>query len=460
MNASSITRFGIACAALMSVSLTIPMSTAIADDDRHKPQRWVLPGNAVFPEGIAVDEDSGTFFVGSTTDGTIFTGNANSSNEASVFLAGGDDGRTDVRGMKMAKNGRLYVSGGALGKVFVYDIASKALLASFATGLTPSFVNDVTIAPNGDAYFTDSQSPAIYRLSADLSSFTRFTDFVGSSVVYGPGFNLNGIAATADGAYVITVQSNTGKLIRVDLASKQVLEINLDGANAGSGDGILLKGRTLHLMRNSLGLLLTFKLSDDFTSADLRSVTTDGSFQFPTTFGRYRNRFIVVNSQFNNRAAPVLPFNVSAINVPDSGNGNRLQATLTGAAEVGGGDADGSGMASIRLRPNKNEICFRIEVKDITLPAAAAHIHVGNAGANGPVVVDFNAPPDAKGRTKGCVAAAQSLINSIWSNPGGYYVNVHNVDFPGGAVRGHLAQEPLSQRGERDNDDKDDDDND
>ncbi len=405
MKSSLIARLGVVCAALLSVSLAVPVNMVTASDDRHKPQRWVLPGNAVFPEGIAVDEESGAFFVGSTSDGTIFSGNANSSNDASIFLAGGGDSRTDVRGMKVAKNGRLYVAGGTLGKVFVYDIASKALLASFATGLTPSFVNDVTIAPNGDAYFTDSQSPAIYRLSADLTNFARFTDFAGSSVVYGPGFNLNGIAATADGAYVITVQSNTGKLIRVDLSSKQVSEINLDGANAGSGDGILLRGRTLHLMRNSLGLLLTFKLSEDFTSADLRSVNTDSSFQFPTTFGRYRDRFIVVNSQFNNRTAPVLPFNVSAIDVPESGNGKRLQATLTGAAEVNGGDPDGSGMAEIRLKPGKNQVCFRIEVKDITLPAAAAHIHVGNAGANGPVVVDFKAPPDAKGRTKGCVAA-------------------------------------------------------
>lgn len=458
MKASLFSHRGITAAFVLAASLAAPTHLALADDDHHTPQRWILPGAAVFPEGIAVDEESGDFFVGSTTDGTIFIGNAKSSNDASVFLAGGGDGRTDVRGMKVAKNGRLYVSGGALGKVFVYDIASKSLLASFATGLTPSFVNDVTIAPNGDAYFTDSQSPAIYRLSADLSSFTRFTDFVGSSVVYGPGFNLNGIAATADGAYVITVQSNTGKLIRIDLSSKQVLEINLDGANAGSGDGILLKGRTLHLMRNSAGLLLTFRLSEDFSSADLRSVTTDASFQFPTTFGRYHDRFIVVNSQFNNRAAPVLPFNVSAISVPDSGDGKRLQATLTGAAEVGGGDTDGSGMASIRLKPSKNEICFRIDVTNITLPAAAAHIHVGNAGANGPVVVNFNAPPDAKGRTKGCVAAAHSLINSIWSNPAGYYVNVHTADFPGGAVRGQLAQEPQSQRDNGNNKDDDHDD--
>ena len=185
--------------ALMLASAPQP---ALADNDDI--QYWGLPGPAVFPEGVAIQAATDAFFVGSTTDGTIFSGDVNSTNDTTVFLPGGGDGRTDVRGMK-ANETRLYVSAGALGQVFVYDTASKALLAKFATELTPSFVNDVTIAPNGDAYFTDSQSPAIYRLSADLTTFERFTDFVGTPVVYGTGFNLNGIASTPDGAYLIFV---------------------------------------------------------------------------------------------------------------------------------------------------------------------------------------------------------------------------------------------------------------
>ena len=41
-----------------------------------------------------------------------------------------------------------------------------------------------------------------------------------------------------------------------------------------------------------------------------------------------------------------------------------------------------------------------------------------------------------------CASAEASLISEIAQNPAGFYVNVHTSDFPGGAVRGQLAQAP------------------
>src|SRR3712207_7035861 len=38
-------------------------------------ERYVLPGEQVFPEGVAYQSDTGDFYVGSTTDGTVFRGN-------------------------------------------------------------------------------------------------------------------------------------------------------------------------------------------------------------------------------------------------------------------------------------------------------------------------------------------------------------------------------------------------
>jgi CHRD domain len=119
--------------------------------------------------------------------------------------------------------------------------------------------------------------------------------------------------------------------------------------------------------------------------------------------------------------------------------GTALTAGLTGAVEVPGpGDPDGAGSATIRLRAGQGEICFQLAVQNITLPAAAAHIHEGAAGVSGPVVVTLTAP-DAAGMSSGCVNVPRTLVADILANPAGYYVNVHTSDFADGAVRGQLA---------------------
>lgn len=113
-----------------------------------------------------------------------------------------------------------------------------------------------------------------------------------------------------------------------------------------------------------------------------------------------------------------------------------LTATLTGAEEVPGpGDEDGSGEAKITLDPAASEICFVVVVKDIAT-ATAAHIHTGAKGVAGDIRVTFD--PPASGRL-GCVDVEASLLKSIGDQPSNFYVNVHNADFPGGAVRGQLS---------------------
>jgi hypothetical protein len=111
---------------------------------------------------------------------------------------------------------------------------------------------------------------------------------------------------------------------------------------------------------------------------------------------------------------------------------------LTGAAErPGPGDADGIGTARIFLDQVTGEVCWEISVRNITLPATAAHIHRGTVDVAGPVVVPLS-PPDASGMSSGCATADLALVKEIANNPTGFYVNVHTTDFPPGAVRGQL----------------------
>lgn len=116
--------------------------------------------------------------------------------------------------------------------------------------------------------------------------------------------------------------------------------------------------------------------------------------------------------------------------------GRPLAANLTGQAEVGGGDPDGTGSATLRLNQGQAQICYDLMVSEIGA-ATAAHIHQGTSDENGPPVVTLEAP-DAEGSASGCVDVEAGLVMEIRQNPRNYYVNVHNEEFPGGAVRGQL----------------------
>ncbi|WP_210481741.1 CHRD domain-containing protein [Naasia sp. SYSU D00948] len=108
---------------------------------------------------------------------------------------------------------------------------------------------------------------------------------------------------------------------------------------------------------------------------------------------------------------------------------------LTGAAEVPGpGDPDGRGFAFVRWNTDNGMICYNLFVRRIA-PATAAHIHVGDENTAGPVVQELEAPTD--GYSSGCVDN-DALAAALDANPDNYYVNVHNAEYPAGAVRGQL----------------------
>jgi len=146
-------------------------------------------------------------------------------------------------------------------------------------------------------------------------------------------------------------------------------------------------------------------------------------------------------------AALALAGPASAAKLAGAEQGGRLfTTTLSGAEEVdpitgalGAGDPDGSGLATLTVNPGQEEVCYEISVEDIMLPAIGAHIHVGDAGENGPVVVPLN-PPDASGFSSGCAEVPRELALTIIQDPEGYYVNVHTTDFPNGAIRGQLSK--------------------
>ena len=118
--------------------------------------------------------------------------------------------------------------------------------------------------------------------------------------------------------------------------------------------------------------------------------------------------------------------------------GRQLTTTLTGAQEVPvPGDPDGKGLATVTVNPGQGVLCYQLSVSGIA-QATAAHIHEAPVGVAGDVVVHLLPPTD--GSSGGCIDVGRDLAKEILQDPADYYVNVHNAEFPGGALRGQLSK--------------------
>jgi hypothetical protein len=113
-----------------------------------------------------------------------------------------------------------------------------------------------------------------------------------------------------------------------------------------------------------------------------------------------------------------------------------LVGVMNGNNEAPGpGDPDGFGLAGFRFEGTS--VIYNMMVKNIGAPTAS-HIHRGAAGAPGPVVIPL-ASAFPNNAATGTASASAALIEEIRNNPAGFYVNVHNAEFPNGAIRAQLS---------------------
>ncbi|MEV5958153.1 superoxide dismutase [Streptomyces sp. NPDC051987] len=312
-----------AAPALATADTTGKPAVAAAHHRSALPTSYTIPGSKTYPEGIARQHGTPYFYVGSTTDGTIYRGDVHQP-ETKVFVPGGEDGRTSVAGMKTDPAGRLIVAGGATGKVFVYDTRTRDLLHVFDTGRTDGFLNDVALAPNGDVYISDSTHPALWRITAaQLKSkavrqpLQVGADLSHSPIDYNAGFNGNGLVVTENGRYVLLSDYNDYAFYRIDIHTHAVVPIDLCGAQGVSGDGMLLHGNTLYAVTEQdhpEGQISILKLSDDFTRARVVRTLHDHGMHSPSTAAFDGHDLLIVNFQFQ-IAEPQLPFNVVRVPV-------------------------------------------------------------------------------------------------------------------------------------------------
>lgn len=310
----------VALPVLTALALGLPAGPAAAAPGGHDgPARTTSyalgPAQSqVFPEGITVE---GRYaYVSSTTDGAVLRLDLrHPDQQATVFLPGGVGGRTTARGLD-ATGDLLLVAGGPTGTLYVHDRRSGALLSTHA--LAGAFANDVRVAPDGTAYVTDSTRDVVYRVPAEAlgTSSGQLEVFAAASTGDALGmFNANGLAVTEDGRFLLVVQTDTGRLFRISTRDRSVVEVDLGGARVRNGDGIVLQGRTLYVVRNADRTVSELRLSGDLRRGRLVGTTQDPSFAFPTTAALSGGRLLVVNSQFDRRATPG-PFTVTSLPRP------------------------------------------------------------------------------------------------------------------------------------------------
>ena len=284
-----------------------------------KKEIYPLPGDTLFPEGIAYHQSRGKFYTGSVTSGDILEVDVKTG-DVRTFALGSLQGRRAATGLKLDNMGRLWVCGGADNKIHVLD-ADGALIKSWNTQTLfgSGFINDCII-DNDFVYFTDSRVKKIYRTSVkgdpgDLEEWLTFTD---AQIPYAAtGTNANGIVTTPDDKYLIIVISTSGKLYRIDKSTKAIQEITLN-TPVTSGDGLYLDNTTLYVSRNATGLIFPVSLNADYTQGTVGGGFGNGLL-FNTTIAKAGKYFLVVNGQLNRRntePGPQLPFTVSRVTIP------------------------------------------------------------------------------------------------------------------------------------------------
>jgi hypothetical protein len=191
---------------------------------------------------------------------------------------------------------RLFVAGGGSGGIYVYDSRTGADVASFSPP-NAGFINDVVLTRRA-AYFTDSLTPQLYRVAIGRNGELGPLEIIPGELAFDEGFNVNGIDTAPHGRGLIVVQTNLGKLFRVNPRSGRTREIELDRPVV-NGDGMLRHGRTLYVVQNRDNRIAAVKLDGRLRRGEVRDFLTDPRLDVPTTIAPFKDFIYAVNARFD-----------------------------------------------------------------------------------------------------------------------------------------------------------------
>ena len=271
---------------------------------------FTIPGPELIPEGIAVDEATGTFYVGSIHKRTILA--IDRDRKVRTFVPARRDGLSGVLGMKVdgARSLLWATSWGNEGmegydtatdrgrtEVTAFALADGSMKrrAALPASSEPHGLNDLAIAADGTVYATDSSAGIVWRVPPDA-------DVLEPVVAPGSFAFPNGIVIHGTGK--LLVAHGTGIAI-IDPATKAIERMtSARGIPLGGIDGLLLRGRTLYAVQNAIGMprLVAIQLDEAGTRATSLTVLENDPavLEQPTTSALYDGAlYTIANAQLD-----------------------------------------------------------------------------------------------------------------------------------------------------------------
>jgi len=250
------------------------------------------------PVPIVWHAESGTFFVGTKHDGSIYRGTPDDPS-VRVFLEG-QPGQA-AAGIGISGQ-RILVAGAEYGDIRVYDLQTRQRVGEFSTG-PGTCVMGMRVTDAGDVWVTDAFRPVLWHLTADqiaVGSGTPTALPLGPEIPYiGSPDNVEGVVALS-ATRLLVVKYADGALYRIDLdpqAPQGRTITPITGATVPLGSQMILDGKRL-VVPDENGLSVV-ELADDAASGTVVTRLRDPLFRDATAVARVGDRYLVVNAAWN-----------------------------------------------------------------------------------------------------------------------------------------------------------------
>ncbi|MBM0276814.1 NHL repeat-containing protein [Micromonospora tarensis] len=272
------------------------------------PARIALP-DGFTPEGLTIGRGT-TVYVGSILDGAVWRGDLRTGH-GSVLIPGTPG--TDKAGLKLDPQGRLWTADFSGGGASVYDAGTGARLAHYQFTEEPgSYVNDLVITDRS-VYFTDSARQVLYVVplgpGGRLPAPTAFRVLRLTGPAATPDVYHNGIVALPDGDLLVA-QMLAGRLVRIDPRTGGSRLVDLGGYSVERADGLVLRGRTLYVIRNLTNVVAVVRMNSAYTAGVVQREITGAQLRSPATGALLGSALYVVNGRFDVESTPSTDYDI------------------------------------------------------------------------------------------------------------------------------------------------------